>query len=34
VGIALFISGHWMISEIVAFTNEMFARIPGLLSGS
>lgn len=34
VGIALFISGHWMISEIVAFTNEMFARIPSLIGGA
>lgn len=33
VGIALLVSGHWMISEMIAFTNEMFARIPGLLSG-
>jgi flagellar biosynthesis protein FliQ len=34
VALALFISGHWMISEIVSFTNEMFARIPTLLGGS
>jgi flagellar biosynthesis protein FliQ len=34
VGIALFISGHWMISEIVSFTNEMFARIPSLIGGA
>ena len=34
VGIALFTSGAPMISEIVSFTNEMFARIPGLLGGS
>lgn len=33
VGIALVIAGHWMISEIVAFTHEMFARIPHLLGG-
>ena len=31
--IALLVSGHWMISEMVAFTNELFARIPGLLGG-
>jgi flagellar biosynthetic protein FliQ len=31
VAVALFISGHWMISEIVSFTTEMFARIPGLI---
>lgn len=33
VALALLISGHWMISEMVAFTNELFARIPGLLGG-
>mgnify|MGYP002713031785 CR=1 FL=1 len=33
VGIALLIAGNWMIAEIIAFTNEMFARIPSLLSG-
>ncbi len=33
VGIALLVTGHWMISELISFTNEMFARIPGLLSG-
>ena len=31
VSLALLISGHWMISEMVAFTHELFARIPGLL---
>jgi flagellar biosynthetic protein FliQ len=33
VGIALLITGNWMISEAVAFTHEMFARIPQLLAG-
>ena len=33
VGIALLISGHWMIAEMIAFSNEMFARIPSLLNG-
>lgn len=33
VGVALLISGHWMISETVAFTHEMFERIPALLGG-
>lgn len=33
VAIAMLVAGHWMISEIVSFTNEMFARIPGLLGG-
>jgi flagellar biosynthetic protein FliQ len=31
--IALLVAGHWMISELVAFTNELFARIPSLLGG-
>ena len=31
--IALLVSGHWMISEMVSFTNEMFSRIPNLLGG-
>jgi flagellar biosynthetic protein FliQ len=33
VGIALFVCGNWMIAELISFTNEMFARIPQLLSG-
>lgn len=33
VGIALVVCGHWMISEMVRFTNELFAAIPGLLGG-
>lgn len=33
VGVALIISGHWMISEIVAFTHRLFDAIPSLLSG-
>lgn len=33
VGIALLIAGNWMISEMIAFTNDMFERIPMLLSG-
>jgi flagellar biosynthetic protein FliQ len=34
VAIALVVCGHWMISEMVSFTNDLFARIPGLLNGS
>ena len=33
VGVALLVCGNWMIAEIIAFTNDMFARIPALLSG-
>jgi len=31
--VALLVSGHWMISELVSFTNDLFARIPSLLGG-
>lgn len=33
VAVALLVAGHWMISETVAFTHEMFERIPSLLGG-
>ncbi|GEP25413.1 MULTISPECIES: flagellar biosynthesis protein FliQ [Cryobacterium] len=33
VAFALLICGHWMISESVAFTNQMFEKIPSLLGG-
>lgn len=33
VALMLLVSGHWMISELVSFTNDLFARIPGLLGG-
>jgi len=31
--LALLVSGHWMISEMVAFTLQMFDKIPSLLGG-
>lgn len=31
--IALVVCGHWMISESIAFTNDIFDRIPQLLTG-
>jgi flagellar biosynthesis protein FliQ len=31
VGIALLVCGQWMIAEMIAFTDEIFARIPSLL---
>ena len=31
--IALVVAGHWMISETVAFTHDLFARIPALVGG-
>ena len=33
VAVALLVSGHWMISETVAFTQTIFERIPALLGG-
>ena len=30
---ALMLSGHWMITELVTFTHELFARIPTLVGG-
>ncbi|MEO6944423.1 MAG: flagellar biosynthetic protein FliQ [Lacisediminihabitans sp.] len=33
VGLALIICGNWMISEIVTFTQGLFASIPNLLGG-
>jgi len=33
VAVALLLAGHWMISELVAFTTGLFDRIPELLGG-
>ena len=33
VGIAIVLSGNWMLHEMIGFTNEMFARLPALLGG-
>ena len=33
VAVALIVSGNWMISEMVSFTNALFEKIPSLLSG-
>ena len=32
VGIALYISGYWMLQTLVTTTQDMMARIPALLS--
>ncbi|HKU28976.1 flagellar biosynthesis protein FliQ [Arthrobacter sp. NyZ413] len=34
VAVALVVCGHWMITEMVSFTNDLFARIPGLIGGT
>jgi flagellar biosynthesis protein FliQ len=31
--LALIISGHWMIAEIVSFTTGLFEKIPSLIGG-
>ena len=33
VALVLLICGHWMIAESIAFTNQMFEKIPSLLGG-
>ncbi len=33
VGLALMLTGNWMMSELVMTTTELFDRIPGLLAG-
>lgn len=34
VAIALLVCGHWMISEMVMFTHDLFDKLPSLLQGS
>jgi flagellar biosynthetic protein FliQ len=33
VAVALLVCGHWMISEMITFTNVLFEKIPSLLGG-
>lgn len=33
VAVALIIAGHWMITESVQFTQDLFERIPTLVGG-
>jgi flagellar biosynthesis protein FliQ len=33
VGVALLVSGNWMLHEMIAFTTSLFGQIPDLLSG-
>lgn len=33
VAIALIVCGHWMISEMVMFTHDLFDKLPSLLQG-
>ena len=34
VAIALIVCGHWMISEAITFTNQLFAMIPSYLAAT
>lgn len=31
--VALVVCGHWMVTELVTFTHELYARIPALVGG-
>ena len=33
VGVVLLVTGHWMITEMISFTNAMFEMIPTLSGG-
>lgn len=33
VGIALLVSGNWMLHEMVSFTQQVFATVPALVGG-
>lgn len=33
VGLVLTIGGHWMLGQLIGFTNELFNSIPQLLAG-
>jgi flagellar biosynthetic protein FliQ len=33
VGLVLLVTGHWMITEMISFTNAMFEMIPALIGG-
>ena len=33
VALVVLIAGHWMLAQVVSFTNELFATLPRLLAG-
>ena len=33
VGLALLVTGNWMLHELVSFTTMLFGRIPSLING-
>jgi flagellar biosynthetic protein FliQ len=34
IGTALVLSGNWMLHEMVAYTEQLYAQIPALLNGA
>jgi len=34
IGIALLVTGNWMLHEMVSFTTQLYQQIPGLIAGS
>ena len=34
VGLVLMLSGHWMMSELIGFTNRLFEMVPRLLQSA
>jgi flagellar biosynthetic protein FliQ len=34
IGIALLLSGNWMLHELITFTNQLYAMIPALINGA
>ena len=33
-GAALLLAGNWMLHELISYTEQLYARVPTLLSGS
>jgi flagellar biosynthetic protein FliQ len=33
IGVALLVSGNWMLHEMITFTTQLYAQIPDLVSG-
>ena len=34
IGIALLVSGNWMLHEMVSFTTQLYSEIPAFINGS
>jgi flagellar biosynthetic protein FliQ len=34
VGLVLMLSGHWMLAELIGFTNHLFDMVPQLLQSA